>query len=312
MRASGRGRSRQGSERGSGSVRSRRHVAGLLGLLRPRHWVKNAFVLAPLVFSLPAVAPAEALKALAAAVAFSLVSSAVYALNDVVDRDADRRSPARKHRPVASGEVSIAEAGGLAAACALAAAVLAFLLPWRTVAAIAGYVLVNVAYSLRLKRIVLIDVMAIAAGFMLRVYAGAAALGVVLSSWMALTTFFVSLFLGFSKRRSELTAVGGRASRAVLEEYTEPLLDVLIVMSVSITIVTYSLYVIQAAAGRGRGAVLVGTVPLVVYGLIRYLYLVMRRGKGGDVADVLIRDAPLVVTVAAWAVEVVVVLLAVP
>jgi len=285
-------------------------AVSLLRLLRPRHWGKNGFVLAPLVFTLPHVAPRDALLALAAAAAFSLVSSAVYALNDVVDRDADRRSPSRRDRPVASGEVSTAEALGLAAACALAAAAVAVLLPWEVGAAIAGYAVLNVAYSLLLKRIVLIDVMAIAAGFMLRVFAGAAALGVVLSSWMALTTFFVSLFLGFSKRRSEFAAGGGRTARVVLSEYTPPLLDVLIVMSLSITIVTYSLYVIQA--GAGRGGALVATVPLVVYGLVRYLYLVMRRGKGGDVAEVLMRDAPLLVTIAAWAVAVVLVLVLAP
>jgi 4-hydroxybenzoate polyprenyltransferase len=281
----------------------------LLRLLRPRHWVKNGFVLAPLLFRLPAVEPAEVLRALLAATAFSLVSSAVYALNDIVDRDSDRRSPARRDRPVASGDVTVAKAGVLAAACALAAAGLSLLLPWRVGAAIAGYALLNLAYSWKLKRIVLIDVMAIAAGFMLRVFAGAAALGVAVTSWMTLTTFFVSLFLGFSKRRSEVAAAGGRSARAVLSEYTVPLLDILIVMSVSITIVTYSLYVIQAVAGRGAGAdLLVGTVPLVVYGLLRYLCLVMKRGKGGDVAEVVLRDIPLVMTVAAWLIAVVIVL----
>ena len=281
----------------------------LLRLLRPRHWVKNGFVLAPLLFRLPGVEPVEVLWALVAAAAFSLASSAVYALNDIVDRDDDRRSPARRNRPVASGEVTVAEAAGLAAVCALAAAGLSLLLLWRVGAALAAYALLNLAYSLRLKRIVLIDVMAIAAGFMLRVYAGAAALGVPVTSWMMLTTFFVSLFLGFSKRRSEFGTADGRTARTVLSEYTTQLLDILIVMSVAITIVTYSLYVIQAAAGRGDGAdLLVYTVPLVVYGLLRYLYLVMKRGKGGDVAEVLMRDIPLVVTVAAWGIAVVIVL----
>jgi 4-hydroxybenzoate polyprenyltransferase len=271
--------------------------------------VKNGFVLAPLLFCLPAVDPARMLLAIAAAAAFSLVSSAVYAVNDIVDRDGDRRSPSRRSRPVASGAVTVPEAWALAAFCALAAAGLSLLLPWRVGAAIAAYALLNVAYSWVLKRIVLIDVMAIAAGFMLRVFAGAAAIGVAVSSWMTLTTFFVSLFLGFSKRRSEFGAAGGRPARKVLAEYTAPLLDILIVMSVAITIVTYALYVIQAAAGRGDGAdFLVYTVPLVVYGLLRYLYLVMKRGDGGDVAEVLIRDAPLIVTVVAWGAAVVVVL----
>jgi 4-hydroxybenzoate polyprenyltransferase len=275
--------------------------------------VKNGFVLAALLFRLPAVAPVEVLLALAAAAAFSLVSSAVYALNDIVDRDTDRRSPARRNRPVASGEVTVAEAGGVAAACALAAAGLSLLLPWRVGAALAVYALLNLAYSFWLKRIVLIDVMAIAAGFMLRVVAGAAALGVAVTSWMMLTTFFVSLFLGFSKRRAEFVTAGGRPARSVLSEYTAPLLDILIVMSVAITIVTYSLYVIQAAAGRGNSAgLLVYTVPLVVYGLLRYLYLVMKRGKGGDVAEVLMRDVPLIATVAVWGIAVVIVLVVSP
>jgi 4-hydroxybenzoate polyprenyltransferase len=286
-----------------------RRCSSFLRLLRPRHWVKNVFVLAPLLFRLPNVTPGEVLRAFVAAVAFSLASSAVYALNDIVDRDSDRRSPARRDRPVASGAVTVPEAAGLAAVCVLAAAGLSLLLPWRVGAALAGYTALNLAYSVWLKRIVLIDVMAIAAGFMLRVYAGAAALGVAVTSWMMLTTFFVSLFLGFSKRRSEFGTSSGRAARAVLSEYTVPLLEILIVMSVAITIVTYSLYVIQAAAGRGDGAdFLIYTVPLVVYGLLRYLYLVMKRGKGGDVAEVLVRDIPLVVTVAAWGIAVVLIL----
>ncbi len=271
--------------------------------------MKNGFVLAPLVFRLPAVEPVEVLLALAAAAAFSLVSSAVYALNDILDRESDRRSPSRRDRPVASGAVTVPEAAGLAAVCVLAAVGLSLLLPWRVGAALAAYALLNVAYSVRLKRIVLIDVMAIAAGFMLRVYAGAAALGVAVTSWMMLTTFFVSLFLGFAKRRSEFVTAGGRTARPVLSEYTVPLLDVLIVMSVAITIVTYSLYVIQAAAGRGdHSDLLVYTVPLVVYGLLRYLFLVMKHGKGGDVAEVLMRDIPLVATVAAWGIAVVLIL----
>ena len=275
--------------------------------------MKNGFVLAPLIFRLPGVTPWEVLPALAAAAAFSLASSAVYALNDIVDRDGDRRSPARRGRPVASGEVTVPEAAGLAAVCVLAAAGLSLLLPWRVGAAIAAYAALNLAYSWMLKRIVLIDVMTIAAGFMLRVFAGAAALGVAVTSWMMLTTFFVSLFLGFSKRRSEFVAAGSRSDRRVLSEYTAPLLDILIVMSVAITIVTYSLYIIQAAAGRGDGAdLLVYTVPLVVYGLLRYLYLVMKRGKGGDVAEVLMRDIPLIATVAAWGIMVVLVLVFAP
>jgi 4-hydroxybenzoate polyprenyltransferase len=275
--------------------------------------VKNGFVLAPLLFRLPNVSPVEVLLAFVAAVAFSLASSAVYALNDIVDRDDDRRSPARRGRPVASGEVTVPEAAGLAAVCVLAAAGLSLMLPWRVAAALAGYAALNLAYSLLLKRIVLIDVMAIAAGFMLRVFAGAEALGVGVTSWMMLTTFFVSLFLGFSKRRSEFGTAGGRTARTVLSEYTVPLLDILIVMSVAITIVTYSLYVIQAATGRGAGAdLLVYTVPLVVYGLLRYLYLVMKRGKGGDVAEVLVRDLPLVATVAVWGIMVVIVLVVAP
>lgn len=271
--------------------------------------MKNGFVLAPALFRLPAVEPGEMLRALAAAAAFSFASSAVYAVNDIVDRDGDRRSSSRRGRPVASGDVTPAEAGVVAAAFALAAAGLSLLLPWKVGAAIAAYAALNLAYSWVLKKVVLIDVMAIAAGFMLRVFAGAAALGVAVTSWMMLTTFFVSLFLGFSKRRSEFVAAGGRSARRVLAEYTAPLLDILIVMSVAITIVTYSLYVIQAAAGRGaRADLLVYTVPLVVYGLLRYLYLVMRRGEGGDVAEVVLRDVPLLLTIGAWLAAVVVVL----
>lgn len=284
-------------------------MRSLLEVLRPRHWIKNGFVLAPLLFSLPAVPPRAALDALAAAAAFALASSAVYAVNDIVDRAGDRRRPDRRRRPVAAGEVSPAEAGMLAAFCALASAGLCLLLPWRVGAAIAGYAVLNAAYTWVLKRVVLIDVMTIAAGFMLRVSAGAAALGVPVSSWMVLTTFFVSLFLGFSKRRSEIAAARGRAGRAVLAEYSAPLLEALILIAVGITIVTYSLYVIQAVESRGSASeLLVGTVPLVVYGLLRYLFLVLRQGKGNDISEAVLHDAPLLVTIAVWAAAVVLVL----
>lgn len=287
----------------------RRRCSSLLAVLRPRHWIKNGFVLAPLLFCLPAVAARAALDALVAAAAFTLASAAVYAVNDIVDRASDRRHPDRRRRPVAAGEVSPLEAGALAAGCACAAAGLCLLVPWRVGVSIAGYAALNVAYSLLLKRVLLVDVMTIAAGFMLRVLAGAAALGVPVSSWMLLTTFFVALFLGFSKRRSEIADARGRKGRAVLSEYTAPLLDTLIVISVGITIVTYSLYVILAVENRGNASeALVATVPLVAYGLLRYLSLVAVRGAGGDVAEVVLRDVPLLATIAAWLVAVALVL----
>jgi 4-hydroxybenzoate polyprenyltransferase len=277
-------------------------ITHYLSLLRIRHWVKNAFVFAPLVFSLRLFHLSALLKTLAVFAAFCLVSSSVYIFNDFVDRDRDRRHPQKRTRPLASGRISAAN--GSVAGFALLA-----LSAWISAAsgpgvqmALAGYFGLNIAYSLLLKRFVILDVMMIAFGFLFRVVAGAIAIDVPLSQWMLLNTFFLALFLGFCKRRKELVLDEGYARhRPVLERYSVSLLDHLLLVSVTLTIITYSLYVLDARVVQrlGTGDLIV-TIPLVVFGLFRYLYLVYRREKGEDPVEAILADPAIAVDIALW------------
>jgi 4-hydroxybenzoate polyprenyltransferase len=273
----------------------------LLSLLRPTHWIKNGFVLAPILFAFHVLTPPPILSALAAAAAFCFASSVVYILNDLADRERDRGHPQKRHRPLASGVVTVRAAVVILLVCAAASAALCAFLPWNVAGFVAGYVALNLAYTWWLKRVILLDVMSIAAGFLLRILAGGAAAGVGLSPWMLQTAFFLSLFLGFTKRMSELLAVTPAGRRRVMQYYSRGFLTLMVGMFVSLTIITYSLYVFfprVSASETGKG--LVYTVPLVVYGLLRYLYLAMQRREGGDVAEAIRHDVPLMVCIGLW------------
>ncbi len=280
---------------------SETRLHSLLTLVRPIHWIKNGFVLAPTLFAFHVLSALTILSALLAAAAFCLASSAVYIFNDLADRDRDRAHPVKRHRPIASGAITLRSAAVALAVCVAASAGLCLLLPWRVGACIAGYVGLNIAYTWGLKRIVLLDVMSIAAGFMLRILAGGAAADVFLSPWMLHTAFFLSLFLGFTKRMGELLTVAPSGRRPVMQQYSREFLTLMVGMFVSLTIITYSLYVFfprMSSSETSRG--LLFTVPLVVYGLLRYLYLAMQRHEGGDVAEAIRHDAPLVICITAW------------
>jgi 4-hydroxybenzoate polyprenyltransferase len=262
-------------------------------LVRPRHWVKNAFVAAPAVFAGVFVHPADAARALAAAGMFCLAASAVYVFNDLLDAPTDRLHPVKRHaRPLASGAMPMAVGrlvlGVLVAA--LAAAMVAFPAP---AAAIGAYLALNVAYTLKLKHVAVVDLFCIASGFVLRVYAGARAVDVPLSSWMLITTMALALYLAAVKRRQEL-ATSGREARRVLGSYTLPLLDGYAQTAASASVVFYSLYVIDV---RPQLAV---TVPLVLLGIFRYSYLVQTRQVGESPTDALWSDVPLILTILGW------------
>lgn len=286
-------------QRHSSETRTYR-IRTLIAAVRPIHWIKNGFVLAPVLFAFHVLPARAVLSALAAAAAFSFASSVVYIVNDLADREEDRLHPQKRHRPIASGAVPTGTAVAILAACAVASAATCLILPWEVGALIAGYVTLNLVYAGGVKRLVLLDVMSIAAGFMLRILAGGAAAGVNLSPWMLLTAFFLSLFLGFTKRMSELLTVAPNGRRRVLALYSRGFLTLMVGMFVSLTIITYSLYVFfpPVSASEERG--LVYTVPLVVYGLLRYLYLAMQRREGGDVAEAIRRDVPLMVCIGLW------------
>lgn len=282
-----------------------------LKLLRPHQWVKSGFVFVGLLFGHAWHDAAVVQQVLLAAVAFSLAASAVYVGNDIVDRERDRQHPDKRRRPLASGAITPGRAMAVGVSCVLAALGIAWLASPAVAAIIVAYLLLNIGYTLGLKHIVLLDVFIISAGFMLRILAGTLGVGIAPSHWLLLCGFMVTLFLGFAKRRAELKALDGDASghRQVLEDYDPVLLDKLIGVCAAATIVTYSLYTVAAdtAALHGTGR-LFATVPFVVYGMFRYLFLLHRRDGGGDPAAELLSDRHLLIAVAGWLATVLLVL----
>ncbi|MCI0437029.1 MAG: decaprenyl-phosphate phosphoribosyltransferase [Gemmatimonadetes bacterium] len=272
-------------------------------LLRPRQWVKNTFVLAPLLFSGSIADPARIAAAGAAFLLFCLLASGIYCWNDVADREADRAHPVKRDRPIASGRIAaraaifagvvlvgVALAGGWALDAQLG---LVFLL----------YLGLNVLYTRALKAMVILDVFSIATFFVLRLLAGCAAIDVVPSVWLLLCGGLFSLYIGFAKRRHELALMGedGATHRSVLAHYDVPLLDQMSVILLSVTVVSYIMYTLtsETAALAGGEALSYSTV-FVLYGVFRYLYLVHGSGKGGDPTETLLTDRALLIDVGLW------------
>lgn len=266
---------------------------GMLKLLRPKQWVKNVFVLAPLVFSGQFQNPVALTQVLLAAVLFCLAASAVYILNDLRDVEHDRQHPIKaKSRPLAAGMVSQREALILLATLYGLVALGWWFLP-AVVYVIIAYVLLNVAYTFVLKHLPVVDIFTIAIGFVLRVYAGAMALAVPLSSWMFVTTFCLALYLAAIKRRQELLQ-SGTEGRKVLKRYSVALVDRYAEMSATGALVFYSLFVMSARPE------MVITIPVVLFGLFRYWYMVEVLEGGESPTDALFADGQLLVTVIVW------------
>ena len=291
-------------------------VLALLRLMRPQQWVKNLLVYLALIFArrvtdLPAVG-----RVTIAFVVFCLAASAIYILNDLMDRERDRSHPRKRLRPLASGAVTPAQAIALMVACLVSASIitawLATHIPlvgdpfarWGGSAllfalCVVSYVGVNVLYSLWLKHVVLLDIFLIAAGYVLRALAGAFVIPVPISPWFYLCITFGALFLALGKRRAELLLLNDDAfsHRRNLREYTLPLLDQLIMIVVTCTLISYSLYTFQ---GENASHDLMLTIPLVVFGLFRYLYLIYVKSAGDRPDELLWRDRQIFVTIALW------------
>lgn len=270
--------------------------------LRPEQWVKNGFVLSPLVFSGRARLWDAQWHALVAFVSFCMVASAVYLMNDVIDREQDRKHPRKRHRPVASG--LIAPRSALVASVILGAAGLAagMLAGTGVAVVLAAYLALNVLYGLWLKNIVIVDVFAIASFFVMRLVAGAAAISVRPSIWLLLCGGLLALYLGFAKRRHELVLLGEGSSthRAVLASYSTPFLDQLSVVLLSVTVVSYIMYTLESETARLVGSdALSYSTAFVLYGVLRYLYLVHRH-EGGNPTETLLTDRALLAAVVAW------------
>ena len=271
-----------------------------LRLMRPHQWLKNGFVFAGLIFSQSWGNFELMVEVLRAFTAFCFISSAVYILNDWRDRAQDALHPVKKFRPLASGAVQAPAALGLAATLIFAGLGLALFnsgAVW-LLTLLALYVAINLAYSWRLKQVPVVDVFMIASGFLIRLLAGTVAVGIAPSRWLLLTGLFVALFLGFSKRKSESFHTPEQ-QRAVLQSYSPALLDVLIAVSMTATITTYSLYAISPEIQALHGERLMLTVPLVVFGLFRYCYQV-QLGKGEDVSKDLLKDPWILGAMGAW------------
>ncbi len=284
-------------------VRSKWSAA--LAALRPRQWIKNGVVFAPLLFSRTLFEPERVVQAMFAAAAFCLLSGGIYVFNDWIDRERDRLHPEKLRRPFATGELGGRFAVGLIVGAGFAAAALEARLPWRFAAVCGGYLALQIAYSLFLKRWAVLDVGVIALGFVLRVVGGGVAIDVPVSNWLYLCTLLLAVFLGFAKRRHELSSLqdSADAHRANLADYSLPMLDQMITVAAAACVVSYGLYTVAqdtvAKVGSDR---LKLTVPFVLYGIFRYLFLIHRRGLGGSPERILLTDRAMILTVLLFAV----------
>ena len=276
--------------------------------MRPGQWTKNLFVFAALVFAQRLNDTDAVLLSFAAFAIFCALSSTIYLINDVLDREQDRRHPLKINRPIASGAVSPALALGAAAVIGAAAIVAAAAVNWAFFQMAVAYVVLLSAYSAFLKHIVILDVLTIAAGFTLRAASGAAAISVPISHWLLVCTTLLALFIALSKRRHELTLLTETAidHRPILGDYTPYLLDQMISVVTASTLIAYAFYTISPETTEKFGTDLLSlTIPFPLYGIFRYLYLVHRRDQGGSPAELVVNDRPLLFCVALWAFSVV-------
>jgi 4-hydroxybenzoate polyprenyltransferase len=289
-------------------VATRSTAASLFVSLRPDQWTKNLIVFAALIFAVKLLDPAALAYASAAFLIFCALSGAVYLINDVSDRDQDRLHPIKRLRPIAAGEVSPATALTFAMVLSAAALAASFALRPAFGVVAASYLALFVVYTRSLKHIVILDVMAIAIGFVLRAVAGGLVIHVHVSNWLLVCTMLGALFLGLAKRRHEITllAEGASGHRRILEEYDPYLLDQMIGVVAAATMVAYIIYCASPETHAYFGTEwMVLTTPFPIYGLFRYLYLVHRKAGGGSPSDMLLTDRPLLACVALWGVAVV-------
>jgi len=290
-------------------------MGAVLEAMRLKAWTKNFFVFAAVLFS-RTWSIAAIRQSILAAVGFGLVSSAIYLINDSVDRDRDRLHPEKRNRPVASGRLPVHTA--LAAAFVLASVTLAVswtLSPWLA-RVYSGYFIMQLAYSIRLKSVVILDCILISMGFVLRALAGVAVLydfggSILLSPWLVICTFFLALLLAFAKRRHELSSMGDQATahRSNLKEYSLPLLDQMIGITAGTSILGYAIYTVSDRTAEVVSSNLWITIPFVAYGVFRYLFIVYCLGLGGSPDKILLRDTPLKINILLWVATVAMILI---
>ena len=278
-------------------------ILALLVSLRPKQWTKNLLLFAGLLFTLGGRHEASQFgRAALGFVLFSVLSGVVYLVNDLADREADRRHPRKRRRPIASGELGSGLALGAAVVLGLIGLVGSFALGlgFGTVALL--YFAMTLGYSFYFKHVVLLDVLVLAAGFVFRAIAGAIVIGVSISSWLILCTLMLALFLGLSKRRAELISLqlaGTPTTRRILDEYSPAMLDQMIVIVTSSCLMSYALYTINSDTAHAHPT-LMATIPFVIYGIFRYLYLMHRHSLGEAPDAVLLEDRPMLINVLLW------------
>jgi len=275
--------------------------------MRPVQWVKNVLIFAGLIFSQNFFSAPLFLKSLFAFALFCGISSSVYLLNDVLDLKNDKLHPMKSRRPLASGELSISSGLFLSLILGGMAIVLSFLLERNLGLIVAVYFFLNLLYSVYLKQMVILDVMCVAAGFVLRAVAGAVVIQVTISSWLVVCTILLALFLGFSKRRHELILLEDNAveHRKILAEYSPYFLDQMIAVVTASTVVAYAFYTLSPEVMEKLGTRYMDlTIPFVLYGIFRYLYLIHQKKEGGRPTRMLLTDKPILINIVLWLVSV--------
>ena len=285
-------------------------ILGLIRSLRPKQWTKNGLLFAGFLFTIPlGHSVGDLLRVVAAFGVFCAVSGASYIINDIADVGRDRKHPRKCKRPIASGAVPVSAALAFAGVILIASTWESFRLSFGFGALTVGYLVLTLAYSASLKHIVIVDLLAIAGGFVIRAVAGAVVIRVAISPWLLLCTTLLALFLGLAKRRSELLSLenGGLEHRKTLGEYSAPMLDQMLSVTASTTLMAYCLYTFTGNTGEAHPAMMI-TIPFVVYGLFRYIFLIQSRNAGGSPELVLLEDKPMLLNVLLYVVAAVVAL----
>lgn len=283
-------------------------LIGLIKTMRPKQWLKNVFIFAPLVFDVKLFNLRYLAQTIAGFVLLCLVSGTVYIINDLADIESDRQHPRKRNRPLAAGQLGVRAAIIGTIVILLIALPLGFLLDYILAAILTGYLLLQIAYSFWLKNVVILDVLIVASGFLLRVAAGVPLAEAPISPWLYICMTLGALLIGFGKRRHELVLLqeNANAHRRSLEEYNLPLLDHIITIVTASTLLTYALYTFSAENLPDHTMML--TIPFVLYGVFRYLYLIHVKGMGGAPEEIVLSDRPLQATIFLWGLSVIVVM----
>lgn len=282
-------------------------IVSLLLSMRPKQWIKNCFVFAGLLFSKSFLHLELILKSLYTFLLFSLVSGTVYIINDILDREKDSHHPHKCKRPIASGKLNAGVALAFALIVLAVSLILSILEDYKLFIILLAYFLLTLLYSIKLKNVVILDIIILSMGFVLRTIAGGVVIDVFISPWLILCTTLLALFLALNKRKNELLILSENASkhRKILNEYTPDLIDSILSVITSTTVISYSLYTFSA----GKPSYMMLTIPFVLYGIFRYQYLVTAKGSGGSPESAVLQDTPLLTDLILWAISCVVIVL---